>query len=177
MITLITVLERQYEVADPDVPETVSRLRRQAEEAYAGVRRASHALQPAILDGRGLVPALTHYLDQFRTATHIDVELRADDFGALPALLELALFRVAQECMENVRKHSGSPTARVDLVRRDGDICLTISDQGQGLGQVTPGGIGIMSMRERLTSVGGTFQIQSTRGEGARMEAIVPLPS
>jgi signal transduction histidine kinase len=177
MITLITVLERQIASTDPSTPDTLCRLRLQAEEAYAGVRRSSHALRPVMLDGRGLVPALTHYLDQYREATHIDIDLAADELAALPPHLELALFRVAQECMENVRKHSGSPTARVRLTHEDGTICLCISDQGRGIEGAGDGGIGMMSMRERLTAVGGTLQITSTPGEGVSMTAVVPLPA
>jgi signal transduction histidine kinase len=176
LITLVTVLERQYASADVDISQTLCRLRQQAEEAYGGVRRASHALQPVILDGRGLVPALVHYLDQFRAVTRIDVDLAADEVGALPQQFELALFRVAQECMENVRKHSGSPTAQVRLTHRDDTICLTVSDQGRGIEQATDGGIGMVSMRERLTSVGGTLQVHSARGQGVCIDAVVPLP-
>ena len=128
-----------------------------------------------ILDGRGLIPALRRYLDEFERTTHIAVEVSAADVGALADEMELALFRVAQECMENVRKHSGSRTARLTLRRDDRHISLSVSDAGRGMQAGDQGGIGMVGMRERLAAVGGTLQVESVPGAGARIEAIVPI--
>ncbi|MBV9282838.1 MAG: GAF domain-containing sensor histidine kinase, partial [Chloroflexi bacterium] len=175
MITLTSVLGRQMEGENAPARRTLNRLSRQAEDSYEGLRRASHALRPMILDGRGLIPALRRYLDEFERTTHIAVEVSAADVGALADEMELALFRVAQECMENVRKHSGSRTARLTLRRDDRHISLSVSDAGRGMQAGDQGGIGMVGMRERLAAVGGTLQVESVPGAGARIEAIVPI--
>jgi signal transduction histidine kinase len=128
-----------------------------------------------LLDGRGLVPALRQYLDEFERVTHIAVEVVAAEVGLLTDEVELALFRVAQECMENVRKHGGSATARLTLSRDEGHVSLSVTDAGSGIPAGTDGGIGMVGMRERLATVGGTLRVASVPGGGTRVEATIPL--
>ena len=175
MLTLTAVLARQLDGENAPACQTLGRLRQQAEDSYQGVRRASHALRPLILDGLGLVPALHRYLEEFEQTTHIPVEVTVAEVGLLPDEVELALFRVAQECMENVRKHSGSPTAQLTLRCGEGRVSLTVSDSGCGMQAGGASGIGLVGMRERVTAVGGTLQVASVPGAGTRVEATVPL--
>jgi two-component system sensor histidine kinase DegS len=175
IITLSSVLERQMVGDTVAAQQTLCLLRQQTKDSYQGVRRSSHALRPVILEDLGLIPALRRYVEQFEQTTNITVEVSAADVGPLADGVELALFRVAQECMENVRKHSGSPTARLSLTRHDGTVSLSVADSGCGIHAGTEGGIGMVGMRERLTAVGGALRVESVPGNGTRVEAFVPL--
>jgi signal transduction histidine kinase len=174
LITLATVAERQ--MGDGDAARcTLDRLRQQAEDAYQGVRRASHALRPLMLDDFGLGPTLDRYVHQFEETTGIRVESAVEDPRTLPDEVELALFRVAQECLENVRKHSGAERASLSLHRRNGHVVLAVEDNGLGLQGTGQRGIGLAGMRERVEAVGGMVRIESTPGRGLRVEAEVPV--
>lgn len=177
LITLSAVAERQLQ-GDPDaVRATLNRLRGQAEHAYQGVRLASHALRPSMLDDFGLAPTLTRYLGQFGEATGIAIVSRVDDVGELPDDVELALFRVAQECMENIRKHSGAQEAVLHLSRSDGHVSLSVRDTGRGLSVSTRRGMGLAGMRERIEAVGGSIFVEGGSGHGVSVEAIIPVGS
>lgn len=175
LITLATVAERQMTVDAEEAHATLDRLRRQAEAAYQDVRRASHALRPLMLDDFGLGPTLRRYLGEFEASTGISVDFTIGEVDALPDDVELALFRVAQECMENVRKHSGSDRAALSLQRFDGQVRLLVSDTGKGLPLQGERGIGLAGIRERIEAVGGVVRVESVPDQGVRVEAEVPL--
>lgn len=175
LITLATVAERQMHEEDGVVRGTLDRLRRQAEDAYQEVRRASHALRPLMLDDFGLGPTLVRYLDQFSESNGIEVEHQIEEVSPLSDDVELALFRVAQECMENVRKHSGARRARLSLCREGLTVSLTVADDGRGMVDAGDPGIGLAGMRERIESVGGTIEVGSEPDGGVRVEARVSL--
>jgi signal transduction histidine kinase len=175
LITLAAVVERQLDDTADSARPTLDRLKRQAEDAYQGVRRASHALRPLMLDDFGLAPTLARYLEGFRESTGIDVDFAADELEGMPDDVELALFRVAQECMENVRKHSGSDRARVELLRQNGHVILDVQDAGRGLQSTGERGIGLAGMRERVEAVGGTIHVTGAAGKGVHVEAVIPL--
>ena len=175
LITLATVAERQLTTDGGAALTTLDRIRRQAEDAYQGVRRASHALRPLMLDDFGLGPTLARYLQQFQEATGITVEYMVDGIGELPDDVELALFRVAQECMENVRKHSGATEARISLQRQNGDVKLSVADSGRGIPDQRERGIGLAGMRERVEAVGGIIQVGGAANGGVQVEASIPV--
>jgi signal transduction histidine kinase len=175
LITLATVAERQMHEEDGVVRSTLDRLRRQAEDAYQEVRRASHALRPLMLDDFGLGPTLVRYLDQFQESNGIEVEHMIEEVSPLADDVELALFRVAQECMENVRKHSGAHRARLSLCRDGLTVSLTVADDGRGMVDAGDPGIGLAGMRERIESVGGTIDFRNEPDGGVRVEARVSL--
>jgi signal transduction histidine kinase len=173
LITLAAVMDRQLGRDASAGRQTLERLRRQAEDAYQGVRRASHALRPAMLDDFGLAPTLTRYVERFSESAGIEVDCTIAEIGELPDDVELALFRVAQECLENVRKHSGTRGAGLRLFGQGGYAHLEVWDNGRGLPDQVPTGLGLSGMRERVEAVGGTIRIESD--DGVRIEAIVPL--
>ena len=178
VITLATVLERQLEGGNGPALETLRQIQHQAAETYSGVRNASHALRPVMLDGYGLVPALRSYIDALSARTGLGIDFIASDIGALPADTEWCLFRVAQECLENVRKHSGSTTAVVSILVRAHTVSLSVIDHGRGMGAesgaTSAPGIGMSNMRERLAAVGGDLRVTSSEN-GVRVDATVPL--
>ncbi|PZR99466.1 MAG: hypothetical protein DLM70_15320, partial [Chloroflexi bacterium] len=167
LITLATVAERQMNGHGAS-HETLDRLRRQAEDAYQGVRRASYALRPVMLDDFGLEPTLGRFLEGFRDATGIGVEYAHSVAVPLTDDVELALFRVAQECMENVRKHSHALRVEVELRHEDGAVTLTVQDDGHGMSEQARRGIGLAGMRERIDAVGGDIRVETALDHGVR---------
>jgi PAS domain S-box-containing protein len=149
------------------------------------VRTVSYLLYPPMLEEMGLRSAVPWYLDGFSKRSGIKTALRiADDFGRLSRDAELVLFRVLQECLTNVQRHSGSSSADIRIAR-DGDlVTLEVADSGKGLpaavleqgGRDWMGslGVGLRGMSERLRQLGGSLDI-SSNSHGTRVRATVPL--
>jgi len=151
------------------------------DEVHAEIRTLSYLLHPPLLDEVGLAPALRWYVDGFIKRSGIDVQLRAGaDIGRLERDVEIALFRVVQECLTNVYRHSGSKTAEIHLTWLPEGLVLIVSDTGRGIGsEVAIGrsgdalGVGIAGMRARLNQLGGRLEIHSTAA-GTTVSARLP---
>jgi len=140
------------------------------QEMSTEVRTISHLLHPPLLDEAGLLSALRWYVEGFSQRSKIDVDLDLPEhFGRLPRESETAIFRVVQESLTNIHRHSGSSAARIRLRQRDSEIAVEISDKGKGIppekreemsSAGTPG-VGIRGMRERLRQLGGTLDLTS----------------
>jgi signal transduction histidine kinase len=152
------------------------------------IRTISYLLHPPLLDEAGLSSALTWYIKGFSERSKIDVALDIpEDFGRLPRDRETAVFRVVQECLTNIHRHSGSAVAKIKITRDVGNIQVRVSDRGKGIpaqkrneisssATATPG-VGIRGMRERLRQLGGTLDIYSDgEGKGAVITAKLPIP-
>lgn len=147
------------------------------------IRTISHLLHPPLLDESGLSSALRWYVDGFAERSKIKVDLEiSKDFGRLPADLETAVFRVVQECLTNVHRHSQSPSARIGVTRSSSHVRVEIADVGKGIAPEkqremnrsgTPG-VGIRGMRERLRQLGGSLEI-SSNGKGTLVVAQLPV--
>jgi signal transduction histidine kinase len=147
------------------------------------VRTISHLLHPPLLDEAGLASALRWYVDGFVQRSRIQVDLDLpEDFPRLPSEVETAVFRVVQECLTNIHRHSGSPVARIHVRQRHEQVLVDIEDQGKGIPlekreeMATAGtpGVGIRGMRERLRQLGGTLEINSNSG-GTVVTVQLPL--
>jgi signal transduction histidine kinase len=150
------------------------------------IRTISYLLHPPLLDEAGLSSALTWYVKGFSERSKIGVDLEIpEDFGRLSRDLETAIFRVVQECLTNVHRHSGSAVAKIIIQHSDGHVRVEIEDKGKGIPlqkraelasspAATPG-VGIRGMRERLRQLGGSLEIHS-KGEnkGTLITAVVP---
>ena len=143
----------------------------------------SYLFHPPLLDEMGLHSALKWYVDGFTERSKIAAELElCKDWDRLPQDYELCLFRIAQECLTNIHRHSGSSTALVRLLRSPGEIKLEVSDRGKGLNQETKSkiasgetaGVGLRGMRERVKQLGGSLEIRSN-GRGTTVTATVPF--
>ena len=126
---------------------------------------------------------MSQYLDGFGQRSRICVGLEfPGDLERLPRDVELSLFRIVQECLTNIHRHSGSATARVRLSRVPGEIQLEVADDGRGIdpeiqekffaGKST--GVGLQGMRERVRQIGGALQIHSN-GNGTSVRVFVPV--
>lgn len=158
-----------------------------AEECVREVRTLSYLLYPPMLEEMGLQSATSWYLEGFSGRSGIQATFDASsDFGRLSRETELALFRVLQESLTNVHRHSGSKTAHVLLSKNDGMAILEISDQGRGFSAKILDewgkswqravGVGLRGMRERLEQLGGSLEIVSST-RGTRVIASVPTSS
>jgi signal transduction histidine kinase len=145
-------------------------------EAIRNVRELSQLLHPTILDDFGLDAAVRWLAERFTQRTGIEVEYEAKFHGRLNDDLETHLYRICQEALTNVARHSGAKHVHIDLREHGGNIELVISDDGQGLPPGAPGeqGMGLVGMRARARSAGGELAFRSTKGKGLSIEAKVP---
>jgi PAS domain S-box-containing protein len=148
------------------------------------IRTLSYLLHPPLLDEVGLASALRWYVDGFseRSKIQVDLELPAD-LGRLPGELELVIFRIVQESLTNVHRHSGSASAKIRLTRSERLVEVEISDRGKGipsarLGEMTPAqiGVGVRGMEERVRQFGGVLHIDSGP-TGTTVAVSIPLTS
>ena len=162
----------------------ISEARRVLQEMSQEIRTLSYLLHPPMLDELGLTSAIKEYAAGFgeRSGIKLDVDLQAG-FGRLSQEAETALFRIVQESLSNIQRHSGSQTAKIRL-RGDADrVELEVSDQGRGMDQaaVERGrstrsrlGVGILGMRERMTQLGGRLEVESNPS-GTTVRAAIPM--
>ena len=173
------------EKSDKKTHEKVVQCVHLAEECVKEVRTISYLLYPPMLEEMGLKSAIPWYLEGFTRRCGIQVTFDAcAEFGRLSRDTELALFRVLQESLTNVHRHSSSQTAHIELLIRDGMAVLEISDNGKGMPSAVLKesdessyrviGVGLRGMRERLGQLGGKLEISST-SSGATVTAAVPL--
>jgi PAS domain S-box-containing protein len=153
------------------------------EHASREIRTISHLLHPPLLDVAGLASALRWYVDGFseRSNIKVDVEIPSD-FGRLPDEIEIAIFRIVQECLTNIHRHSGSKTATIRLYQQGGDLIVRVQDSGKGIPpekqheliDIGRGGVGFTGMRERLRRIGGALEITSG-GSGTMVTATLKV--
>jgi len=154
-----------------------------ADQCIRDVRTLSYLLHPPMLDEAGLEDAIRHYAGGFTERTGIEVELEiAPRLGRMNPHTELALFRVVQESLTNIQRHSGSLKAKIRTERGPGKFTLEISDKGSGIsgslrrrnGKTPFGfGVGIPSMHERVALIGGQLDIESSGG-GTTVRVTIP---
>ncbi len=147
------------------------------------LRTISHLLHPPLLDEAGLSSALQWLVQGFTKRSGIATTLELPpDFGRLDADSEITIFRMVQECLTNVHRHSGSKTAAVRLTRASGEVRLEVQDEGHGIPPEKrisimgsgPVGVGLCGMRERVHQLGGHLEVQSD-GHGTRVRAALPM--
>lgn len=139
------------------------------------VRTLSHLLHPPLLDEAGLASAAAWYIEGFAERSGIQVHTEIDDTVAgLPNDIGLALFRILQESLTNVHRHSEARTATIRIGADSEQVWLEVRDQGKGMPADKRAGVGIKGMRERVTNLAGELQIDSNDG-GTRVRVVLPL--
>jgi signal transduction histidine kinase/ABC-type uncharacterized transport system substrate-binding protein len=181
-INLAGLLQNRFRPSD--VLRILMECRALSEQSLDELRTLSYLLHPPMLDQAGLVFALEWYIDGFIKRSGIRVVLVVSpDLNRLPPDVEIALFRVVQECLINIHRHSGSSTAEIRLERRDVRVILEVEDQGRGLpangkvgeaDDIVSVGVGIPGMRQRLSQLGGSLVIE-TGDQGTIVTAVLPL--
>jgi len=149
----------------------------QAQASSRDIRRLVHDLRPVALDELGLVPALRQHLVRCEQEHGLAIELKADEFQRLGGSLETALYRIAQEAVNNVLRHAQARHVTVTLSRDAEKVALQVSDDGQGFDtELSHSGrhVGLWSMRERVEQLGGQFEVRSAPGKGTVVTAVIP---
>jgi len=179
----IAVIQAQSHKLDSAGAGAVSENAVLVEQISREIRILSHLLHPPLLDVAGLASALRWYVDGFSERSKIKVELDIpDEFGRLSDEMEIAIFRMIQECLTNIHRHSGGAAAAIRVHEEDRRVRVEVQDTGKGipfekqleLSSSGRTGVGFRGMRERLRQLGGTLEIQSDGG-GAVVIATLPL--
>jgi PAS domain S-box-containing protein len=183
VIHLSAVNERIAKL-DPTAPQILGEAIRLSQQASDEIRTLSYLLHPPTLDLAGLSSALKWLVDGFMERSKLQVNLEmSPDLGRLPQNLETALFRIVQESLTNIFRHSGSPSATIRLSRQPGIVNLEVSDQGSGISPDTLAtlngtggelGVGIRGMRERVRQLGGRLEIHSGK-KGTTIVVALPI--
>ena len=177
-------LAKRVPGADPDVRTLLEESRQLAESSLQEIRTVSYLLHPPLLEESGLAAAVRIFAAGFSKRSGIRIDLSIpDEVPRLPKEMELALFRICQECLNNIRHHSGSNSGRIKLAVTSTKAILTITDKGKGLGaehwthdagSIAGDGVGIPSMQERVRQFGGTLDIDSS-SKGTMIRAVLPI--
>jgi signal transduction histidine kinase len=166
--------------------EEVEELADLAQVNIQDIRRLIHDLRPAALDELGLGPALWEYVARYQEEHGLEVALSLPALSPvegpeggerLPAPVETALFRIAQEALANVARHAQARQVEVIMTRERGGVTLYIADDGQGFDpEASRSGthLGLWSMRERVEQLGGRFEVESAPGRGTKLTIIIP---
>ena len=172
LLMSLSKLKRTSENLDPDARALLTESIEIANECLRDVRTLSYLLHPPLLDEFGLISALQWYVEGFseRSGIGVNLDLPAA-LNRLPAEMETSLFRLVQEGLTNIHRHSGSQTAEIHLVCENNELRLRIEDHGKGMTAAevsgTNGaarGVGLASMRERVRELGGDIEISSEAG-------------
>jgi two-component system, NarL family, sensor kinase len=168
----------------PDLATEAEQIQETVQQLHREIRTTSYLLHPPLLDENGLYSAISWYLEGLQERSRMEVQLDTSTaFGRLPRDMELVIFRLVQECLTNIHRHSESKLASIRIARESNQIALDIRDQGKGmsparLAEIQSGrsGVGIGGMRERLLQFEGTLNIDSN-SSGTRVFATIPLPT
>jgi len=184
----LTALSINLDIMKSQVPEHNNGLLARIDDAAAllestanSIENVMSELRPPMLDDYGLLPALQWYANEFYRRTGIRVSVEGDEhMKRLPQTSEIALFRIAQEALNNVAKHAHAGHVEIALSRSSTELVMAVTDDGIGLdsasgatGRRRPG-LGMVTMRERTQAVEGRFEIARAPGGGTRVEVRVP---
>lgn len=176
-------IESQDNEIKPAAKETLADTGGILSQALQEIRTISHLLHPPMLDDVGLNSALRWYVEGFQTRSGIRADVNiANGNGRLPRPVETTIFRIAQEALSNIHRHSGARTARVNLTRQESRVRLEVFDDGKGMeGRIgapqSDGrnfGVGLRGMAERVRQLGGKLDIQSD-SSGTRISVELPI--
>lgn len=176
-------LVQRAEVIAPELAKDGKSIEEVVQQLHREIRTTSYLLHPPLLDEAGLSSALNWYVQGIveRSGMSIDLSM-PDDLGRFPADMELAIFRVVQECLTNIHRHAESKTASIRVARKNESVCIEVQDHGRGIAperlaeiQSRGSGVGIGGIRERLRQYHGEVKIESD-ASGTRVFASVPIP-
>lgn len=179
------ICERLMDIDIKKSKEELQNLKTIARTTLKDIRKTIYDLRPMSLDDLGLIPTLERYIYNFIDYTGIDVKLNVlGDVVNLNSTVEIAIFRIIQEALNNIFKHSKATEARIVMEYSPTRLNLSIRDNGIGfnidkvneLGRNTTGGFGLINIRERVELLKGNLEIKSSPGKGTRINIFIKLP-
>lgn len=164
----------------PPARVRLAQVRALLEQVEAQLRRLSHELRPTVLDDLGLIPAIEFLGEGISKRTGVSVVVTGSTGGRLPTQVETALYRTVQEGLTNVTKHAQASQATIHVQRHPEGIVCSIRDDGRGFEPshrpaLNSQGLGLIGIRERVATLGGTLSIVSSPGMGTTLEIAIPL--
>ncbi len=169
-------LKHASDAAPPSLADELRAVQQTTRTSLEEVRRIAQRLRPGVLSDLGLLSSLSALATELSDRTGIAVERGfAPGLPALPSDVELVVYRVAQEALTNVARHSHATRVELGLSRRGDVLCLRVADDGTGRGRFTPGA-GVQGMQERALMVGGSLRIGPRHGGGSEVVLEVPIP-
>lgn len=176
---LVASARRRFGQGDvTSLPQELAEVEEMARHAHSTVRELILQLRPPSLAQQGLAAALREYVAAFAGRQRLAYTCRAEA-PPLPAPVEEALFRTAQEALNNVAKHAAATRVEVELMAEGGQVQLTIRDNGRGFDPhqpVRPTAVGLVSFRERAAAFGGRVTVRSGQGRGTEVTIVIPVP-
>jgi PAS domain S-box-containing protein len=177
-------LIHRADVIAPELASERKEIQAMVQQLHREIRTTSYLLHPPLLDECGLASALKLYVEGLLERSPISITLDiTDNVGRLPNNLELAIFRMVQECLTNIHRHSGSKTARIRISRERESVRIHVQDHGKGISperlleiQSRGSGVGIMGIRERIRQFHGEMKIESN-GPGTSVIVSIPIPT
>ena len=156
----------------------LNNIRSFTDSSVNAIRDISLLLRPSMLDDLGLIPALEWQARETSRRTGIDVRVSADEVDDhLPDAIRTCVYRVAQEALQNVSRHSGASHAKVGVVQSGDMLWLTIEDDGSGFEPLRTRGMGLLGMEERVRQLGGRLEVQSMPAGGTTVRVSLPVPA
>jgi two-component system sensor histidine kinase DegS len=186
----ILLLSRQLDIlitkSDSKIPkasiEELERIENIANDAYKSLQRYARDLRPSILDQMGLVAALNWLAEELGKELDIKASVKSDPLPQLPSEVELAMFRIAQEALNNIRKHAQASSVNIRVQIISNSLKMSIIDNGKGLSTsrltgdlIKEGKLGVLGMEERARLIGGSLQIKSAPGQGTTVITRAPI--
>ena len=177
----LAMLEERLPAERPDLRETAREGKALIEQSLTKVRDLTQLLRPSLLDDQGLVPALKWLIKGFAQRTKVDISFDGREFERrLPPEYEIAAYRMVQECLNNIAKHSEATAAKILVASRQGKLHVQVSDNGKGMRHRAAdgnsgGGLGLIGIRERVENLSGTLRFVSAP-KGFCLVAEIPTP-
>jgi PAS domain S-box-containing protein len=179
----VAQLVHRAEVIAPELAREGKEIEAMVQQLHREIRTTSYLLHPPLLDESGLSSALHMYVEGLAERSDVAITLEAaSNVGRLPSDMELAIFRVVQECLTNIHRHSGSKTALIRIAREGEGVRTEVRDQGKGISperlldiHSLGSGVGIRGMRERIRQFHGEMKIESN-GSGTSVIVSIPMP-
>ncbi len=180
LVSVHIAIDGMVNTLPPSGQQTIGEIKELIERIETELRRLSHELRPTILDDLGLVPAIEFLTQGISKRFGIPIAVEGDTSGRLPPQVEVALYRIVQEALNNITKHARASHVTVRLQKEDSKIHLTVNDDGTGfdvqsvMGQKGRSGLGLIGIRERLIPLRGECIIKSSPGKGTEISVQVP---
>jgi signal transduction histidine kinase len=182
-MNLATLARNAQKNKVPEIAESAEEARELVHQLTGEIRTTSYLLHPPLLDEEGLRSAISWYVRGLVERSGLDITFNiSEGFGRLPGEMELAVFRLVQECLTNIHRHSGSKWAAIDIFRTPEQVLLEVRDEGKGISrerlveiQSQGAGFGIRGMRERARQFNGEMTIESN-GRGTLFRVAIPVP-
>ena len=176
-------IRRELSVSNPKLAQLVEETKKWAEDLNQEMRTTSYLLHPPLLDESGLRAALDWYVEGLKERANLNVTLDIhEEFERPSREMELTVFRLVQECLTNIHRHSGSKTAQIRIARQDGEVVVEVRDAGRGISaenlakiQARGTGVGLRGIRERVRQFGGKVRMESQEGVGTTVFVTLPV--